>query len=285
MSRIARTIGARNVPLILALLLGGATFAGVLTWLPGMAGDGPTDEVETVAVLVAADDLAAGEKLEDKLLQVVQVPPSTVAAGALTSTDAAAGQVLRYPVSAGEQILASKLVGSERPDATGLAFVVPSGMRAVSVPISEVTSAGGLIVPGDRVDVLAAVKDDIVLGSGPDAPNAQDPEANDYEDPPTAIVTVLQDALVLAVGQAVSDQTSVSRDAGAQRADDAEADPKAASVTLAVTPEQAQTLFMAVTEGSIGLTLRSFGDTSRATLQPIIEVAPAAGEASQVSAP
>lgn len=280
MSRMTRPIGRRNIPVLLALLLGGATFIGAIAWLPTLA-SGEPPAVESRAVLVARNDLSAGERLEGSRLAVVEVPAELVAAGALTAVEEGDGQVLRYPVRAGEQILASKLVGAERTEATGLAFVVPEGMRAVSVPVTEVTGAGGLIVPGDRVDVLAAISESMLAGAS-DASSGTEGDAARRE-APTAVVTVLQDALVLAVGQSVNDTSSATRDAGAQRADGATPDPKAASVTLAVSPEDAQALFMAVSEGSIGLALRSFGDMSRAGVAPIVDLAPA-GPQSKVSA-
>src|SRR5690606_19776675 len=66
MSRIARAMGTSRVPILLALILGGATFVGVLTWLPTVAGAQPSGaaEVEPASVLVAAHDLAAGAPIE-----------------------------------------------------------------------------------------------------------------------------------------------------------------------------------------------------------------------------
>lgn len=271
MSRIARAMGTSRVPILLALILGGATFVGVLTWLPTVAGDQPSGaaEVETASVLVAAHDLAAGAPIEGDAVRVVEVPATSVAASALTAVDQADGRMLRYPVAAGEQILASKFVDAEQPASSGLAFVIPDGMRAVSVPLSEVSGAGGLIVPGDRVDVLAAV-DARRLEEQQRRSPVEGEGLGDSTREQGAVITILQDALVLAIGQSVSPVSAVTRDAGTQRADDAEAQPDAASVTLAVSPEQAQTLFMAVMEGSIGLALRPFGETLTAPLAPVV---------------
>lgn len=277
MSRITRSMGTSRVPILLALLLGAATFVGMLAWLPTVGGDAPP-AVSTANVLVAANDLAAGASVTGDRVRVVQMPVESIAQGALASLADADGRVLRYPVAAGEQLLTSKFVGEGQPASSGLAFVIPPGMRAVSVPISEITGAGGLIVPGDRVDVLAAVAVGRVAGA---TTASTEPEAigiRNYD----AVVTVLQDALVLAVGQAVSEASAVARDAGAQRADEADAQPKAASVTLAVTPAEAQTLFMAVNEGAIGLSLRPFGDTSAVDLAPVREFT-SATEAAQVA--
>lgn len=271
MSRIAQALGPTRAPLLLALILGAVTFAAMLAWLPSSEAD-PQPVVETSSVLVAARDLSAGQRVEEDSLRTVEVPASAIAAGALTSKADAVGLVLRYPVSAGEQVLASKLVGAEASRSQGLSFVVPEGLRAVSVPVTEVTGAGGLIVPGDRVDVMAAVKAARIRGVivPEDELTRSQSEA--------AVVTIVQDALVLAVGQSQSDALSMSRERGTQRAEGVDPQPDAASITLAVTPEDAQALFMAVTEGSVGLALRSFGDTLPVRVQPATEF-----EASEVA--
>lgn len=261
MSNTARAFGDRRVALFLALVFGGVTFVGMLVWLPSVASD-ETPSVETTAVLVASRDLPAGTTVDSDALRVVRVSPTSVAAGALTAVEEVEGRVLRYPVGAGEQILEAKFVGSDTPTSSGLAFVIPDGLRAVSVPLSEVTGAGGLIVPGDRVDVLAAVDSQRIAGTAPLSPEVASPRI-------VGVITILQDALVLAIGQSLTDGSAVSREPGTQRADDGVVQPRAASVTLAVSPEQAQVLFMAVTEGTIGLALRPFGETSTGTLKPV----------------
>ncbi len=269
MSRLTRAMGTSRVPILLALILGGATFVGVMAWLPTLADDQAQTNLrmDTAAVLVASRDLAAGAAIEGDLVRVVEVPAASIAAGALTTVEQADGRMLRYPVAAGEQILASKFVDTERAGSTGLAFVIPEGMRAVSVPLSEVSGAGGLIVPGDRVDVLAAVDSRRIEGS---ERRFQDESLLETPRDHGAVVTILQDALVLAIGQTVSPAPAMARDAGTQRADEAAVQPQAASVTLAVDPEQAQVLFMAVMEGSIGLALRPFGETTTAPIAPVI---------------
>jgi len=261
MSNTARAFGDRRVALFLALVFGGVTFVGMLVWLPSVASD-EAPSVETTAVLVASRDLAAGTTVDADALRVVRVSPTSVAAGALTAPKEVEGRVLRYPVGAGEQILDAKFVGTDAPASSGLAFVIPDGLRAVSVPLSEVTGAGGLIVPGDRVDVLAAVDSQRIDGATPTTADVASPRV-------VGVITILQDALVLAIGQSLTDGSAVSRDPGTQRADDGVVQPQAASVTLAVSPEQAQVLFMAVTEGTIGLALRPFGETSTGALKPV----------------
>lgn len=270
MSRITRAMGTSRVPILLALVLGGATFVAALVWLPEMSSGEATPTIETAEVMVASRDVAAGVALDGDAVRMVRIPSTAIAAGSFTTSDQVIGRMLRYPVSAGEQILASKFVDGEQSVSSGLAFVIPEGMRAVSVPLSEISGAGGLIVPGDRVDVLAAVDSRRLTLTTTQAADALTDEAVGSVGKQTAVVTILQDTLVLAIGQTVGSPSAVSRDRGTQRVDDGEVQPEAVSVTLAVTPAQAQTLFMAVMEGSIGLALRPFGETQAVQLKPAV---------------
>src|SRR5690606_11727017 len=145
--------------------------------------------------------------------------------------------------------------------------------RGVSVPFSEVMGAGGLVVPGDRVDVLVATEYGRLFG--PDQLR-EDPETNSDAGHPT-VITLLQDVLVLAVGQEFTPPLDEGRDPSTLRGEDAAAQPTARSVTVAITPDQAQKLFMATQEGTLGLALRPFGDESQASLVPELKLEPESG--------
>src|SRR5207248_10030905 len=88
------------------------------------------------------------------------------------------------PMGAGEQLTSSRLVDAEGPDVKTVADLIPAGLRAMSLNITELDGAGGLIVPGQHVDIVAVFKKD-TLGKD---------EA----------LIMLQDVLVLAVAQATS---------------------------------------------------------------------------------
>ena len=130
----------------------------------------------------------------------------------------------------------------------------------MSVPFSEVMGAGGLVVPGDRVDIMVHTQYEKLFGPEDTIPTGEGGRA--------IVVTVLQDVLVLAVGQSFTSATDAGRDPATLRSETAEAQPSARSVTLAVTPAQAQKMFFASQEGRLGLAMRAFGDESVSVLTP-----------------
>ena len=100
----------------------------------------------TVAVVVAAHDLAGGAPLGAADLRVRRLPAALLPVGALPSGAAAAGRVLAAPVRAGEVLTDVRLVGPA---------LVDGGLVAAPVRIADAAEVGLLRV-GDRVDVLAA---------------------------------------------------------------------------------------------------------------------------------
>ena len=140
------------------------------------------------------------------------------------------GAIVRDPLLAGEPIVARKIVrGGE---GGYLSVVLSPGARAMAVPVTSETAAGGFILPGDRVDVLMSR----------DAPNA---ESNGGKQ--VVAETVLQNIRVLALDQATA----------------AEKDAKtivAATATLEVRPAEAEALTRAKASGPVTLALRAYTD-------------------------
>ncbi len=280
MNRIRR-LASGKTPLVLAILLGVVTTAGTLAWLGSQREDAaPVEvvEVERRTVVQLRRDVPAGVTLSSAMLAEQEVPADVVLEQAFATSDEVVGRTTRYPLVRGEQITPGKLVGAEESAEEGLAFSVPPGMRGVSVPVSEVSGAGGLIVPGDRVDVLVSTSYDRLFTP------AELKQQDDIERTPI-VLTVLQDVLVLAVGQEFTPPADQGRDPATLRTEDAEAQPRAASVTLAVSPEDAQALFMAAHEGKLGLALRSFGDKAKQILEPLLKIVPADDSFTVLNAP
>ncbi len=157
-----RKIASGGGLLLIAAVLGLVTAAATLAWLSAQEGD---DEASTAAatnnipgrtVVVAREEIPAGVELTTAILELREIPVSAVLSGALTDLDELEGRTTRYPLTLGEQVLESKLVGSDGTSGVELAYSVPAGMRAASVQFSEIMGAGGLIVPGDRVDVMVS---------------------------------------------------------------------------------------------------------------------------------
>lgn len=221
--------------------------------------------VKTTTVLVAAQDIPTRTKITAALVKEVQIPVSAKHPNAVTALKDAEGNVTRLPITAGEQILFQKFA-AERTQA-GLSFVVPPSKRAVSIKVTETTGSGGLIQPGDHVDVIG-VFDAKTMGKD-------------------MSVFVLQDIEVLAVAQTMQDaedspgpaeQAAGLLGGGASKASAAEAKPKvqpdAKSITVAVDPEQAQRLVLAEERGKLRVALRPYKedrivDLGEATLSTI----------------
>jgi len=176
-------------------------------------------------VMVAADDLQIGAKVEERDIKIISIPASDVPAGAPRKKADVLGHGVIIPISKGEFILANKLAGENE---TGLPSLISVGMRAVSVRVNEVVSVAGFVTPGTRVDVL--------LTGTPTGGNDQE------------TTTVLQDVKVLASGHTLEKSAT----------GEAQNTPV---ITLLVTPDDAQRLTLASSQGHIQLSLRNPLDT------------------------
>ena len=211
--------------------------------------------------MVADKDIGARTELTGGMLSVKQVPTDEALTGAYTDTEQVAGQVTRQDIQKGEQITASKIgpqTKAEREE--GLSFIIPQGMRAFSVQVDETSAVGGLLLPGDLVDIIAIF------------------DEGDFD--VNKAVTLLQNIEVLAVAQAAqesipapaSEVTATPTPSGeaattlGTRPEDVKPNPDARTVTLAVTPEQAQLLALTQAKGDLALSLRPFGDAAQVNL-------------------
>lgn len=182
-------------------------------------------------VLVAADDLQVGTKIEDKDTKFVHFPSANLPAGVFHRKDKVLGRGVIVPIARGEFILTSKLAGENA--GYGLPALIPPGMRAVSVRVNDTTSVSGFVQPGTRVDVL--------LTGNPEGSNEQQ------------TTTILENVAVVATGQ------RMERNAAG------EARPTPV-ITLLVSPDDAQKLTLASNQGHIQLALRNPLDTKEEDL-------------------
>ena len=210
---------------------------------------------DTTRVVVAANDIPARTTLDSGMLKLADVPKDTALADGYTSTDALVGQITRYPLAANEQVTALKIGVTENIKDQGLSSVLPAGTRAFSITVSEESGVGGLIQPGDLVDVIAILKKDLV-GIDKTVTLMQGIE----------VLAVAQEAQQAIPPQATGTATPVASGTLGERPSDVTPNPSAHTVTLAVTQEQAQLLALVQAQGSLALSLRSFGD--RATVTP-----------------
>lgn len=128
---------------LVALAVAAGLIAGVLYWIG----------TQRVTVVVAAADLAAARALTLADLDTREVPPDARPPGALSDPASAAGRFMRGPLWKGQVILADAL--SDSPAAFDGVFTIPTGYRAVAVPVDAAHALGGAVVPGSRVDVIS----------------------------------------------------------------------------------------------------------------------------------
>src|ERR1700689_2167218 len=209
---------------VLALALG--SIAGLVAYRNLQSRSGPGES--GVPVVVAADDIQVGARIEEHDVRIANLPPSSLPANTYDRRSKVLGHGVVVPIAKGEFILPSKLAGEEA--GAGLPSLIPNGMRAVSVRVNEVVSVAGFVTPGTRVDVL--------LTGTPGGSGEQQ------------TTTVLQNVAVLASGHTL------------ERTATGEAQTTAV-ITLLVSPDDAQRLTLASSEGHIQLALRNPLDTKQ----------------------
>ena len=215
--------------------------------------------------LVAAQQISAGTKITADMVQVQQVPTALLVTGAFTDSQPVVGQVSRLAIAKGEQITNTK-IGVPVPD-KGLSGVVPAGMRGVSLPASEVTAVGGLLLPGDHIDVVAAY-------FVPDAPNLASNQSL------LRTQTILQNVEVLSVGQEAQQASAQpSQQSGqpttgpsytsGQLPSNLKQVPGASTLTVALDPQQTESLISYQQRSQkVWAVLRPYGDTSTPDVPP-----------------
>jgi pilus assembly protein CpaB len=234
-------------------------YAGIARSSGGEGAGGAGSNAATT--VVAKEDIPARTQIAATMVEVKEIPVEARAATALTSIDEVVGKVARYPMALDEQITPNKLVSLEGgEEADSLSFVVQQGMRAISISADQVLSAGGLVLPGDYVDIIAVF----------DVKNAQGDEEKAY-----FVRTILKNVQVLAVAQAIADvpaegeDTSTDGQSGGGK--ESEPNPEATTLTILVTPEQAEFVFLAESNGILRAVLRGYGDTGTEEARPIVE--------------
>lgn len=188
--------------------------------------------VATQQYVAAAAPLEAGEVLQAGKLKTIQWPVSLPLLGAYLKPQDVIGRSLLYPLAVGAPILDRDLA----IPGTGLTAKIPDGMRALALRSDEVVGVAGFLFPGSHVDVLVTYRSETA--------------------PEPATATVLQNVEVLAAGSQVQ-PTLDGR-------------PSSVSVvTVLVTPNDAERVVLASTQGTIHFVLRNGADQGEANDPPV----------------
>jgi pilus assembly protein CpaB len=145
----------RIVLLILAIVFGIAAVFGVMIYLNNVRSS-IEKESELVGVLVATQNISkempVGEIITKKYVELKQIPKRYLVEGALDSLEKYKDYVAVSQINKGEQITQNKII---KPAEISIAFSVPDGMLAISIPFDEVIGVSNLINVGDKVNIIA----------------------------------------------------------------------------------------------------------------------------------
>lgn len=203
---------------VLSLIMGvGAAYTANRWVTAQVVGD---DDAQGTHVVAAAMSIPYGTKVDSRHIKLVEIPEAVAPAGYFTALEDVEGTVAKISISRGEILIADRFAAHDQ--GSTLAALVAENMRALTVRVNDIIGVAGFLLPGNRVDVLSSRK----------STNRR-----------AVTETILRNIKVLAV-----DQTATTQ----------ENEPVIVrAVTLEMTPEQAEILVKARTEGSIQLTLRN----------------------------
>ena len=200
----------------------------IINWLQTKGKVKEAAPLEIQEVAIAKVDLKWGTILTKEMIEKKSFLKGSLPSGIFSDTTALVGRVLISPIKANEPILESRLAPTNIRTG-GVAAVVSPKKRAVAIKVDKVIGVAGFIHPNNRVDVL------VTLTSG--------------KSPTSITKTVLENILVLATGPEFETKGKEEKSSPVD------------VVTLEVTPEEAEKLALAATEGKILLALRNFSDT------------------------
>lgn len=182
-----------------------------------------------VRIAVAARTIPIGAALDLSSVKLALWSRDALPPGSYTDPHALIGKVVKNGFIENEPIVGSKLFTGNK-NAGVMPLLIPQGMRAMSVPVDEVSDVAGFVQPDARVDVVVSLSN---MGGNSEKPFSK---------------TILENIQVLAVAQEIEgdkDKPQVVK-----------------VVTLLVNPEEAERLALASREGgSIRLAIRSYEDS------------------------
>ncbi len=259
-----------NKAVTLSLVMGVVAALFVSTYIQSIEEQSKKKFGTQVLVVKAARDIAEQETIMENSTQLELMPenfvePTAVSFGSEGADELAAGEglavdnpiaikkmkslhgsVALVPIRKGEQLTRNMIAAPSIR--TGLAPQISPGKRAVSVQVGGATAVGGLIKPGDRVDVMVVVD----LGSGKENRMAK---------------TLLQDVVVLATGRNITRNPArvVESDpiSGKERFKSLTEDVNYQTVAIEVDPQQAQLIALLGSDATVFLSLRNNDDSER----------------------
>jgi pilus assembly protein CpaB len=207
-------------------------------------------------VVVAAKEIPPGASITPDMVKVSPYLKASAPPGAFTSPQQVQGKIVKTTISVGEPIIAARL-----GEKAGLPVMLTPGHRAIAVRVNEFVGVSGFIAPNDRVDVIVHIT----------------PPASGNTEAVQLAKTVLQNKRVLSVAQTLEERK------------DGKPQP-ASSITLELTPDEAEKLSVASLQGQIVLALRPVQDeqfvhTQGTTVRDLLNIAAPVPVSTQLEQP
>ncbi len=215
---------ANRRPLIVAIIFGIIAVVLVYAYIKSKEEEMTTRKVEYGKVVLANEKIGVRTQIKEDMVREEEWPLEFIPEPAYNELDEVIGKITSEAIQPDVPLLPDQF--KEAAQIAELAFQLNDQERAVTIGVTEIKAVGGNVKPGDHVDILATFTDNKEVGA------------------PTTI-TVLRDIRVVAVG----------KDIGV----DIEETPGAAmskTVTVAVTPDEAEILTLVDENGDVRLSLR-----------------------------
>ena len=190
---------------------------------------------DTIPVVIATRDLDMGLTITDEDVTIRHLLPEMVPTEQVfKQLDVVIGRTPRAKILSNEPIRGERLASAEA--GVGLNALIRKGMRAMTVQVDDQSGVGGFIQPGNYVDVIVTIRPDDQRGRSK-----------------WATETILSGIPVLTVASSQPKAEKAKDDEPKRRTPARKQKP---SVTLELTPEQAEKLALAVSKGDVHLVLR-----------------------------
>jgi len=225
------------IALSLAIVFGTVAVMLANNWLNTQAAEERVvvkEAIPVTRIAIAAGDLDIGTKLSRANLTLAEWPKANTPKGAYENLEELEGRITATKIVAGDVVIAAKLAAPG--SGAGLVAMIEPGKRAMSIRVDEVIGVGGFVLPNTFVDVISVTKD------GRNAKQAD---------------TVLKNIQVLAIAQETFTEEGKAK--------------VVRTVTLSVTPKEAEKLALETHEGAIQLILRNPNELVEVEPPPVVE--------------
>ncbi|MEW6008347.1 MAG: Flp pilus assembly protein CpaB [Candidatus Omnitrophota bacterium] len=204
-----------------------------------------------VSVVLASGNIPRGAKITNAMVKIGTVREANLQPRTITNLESAIGKVAIADIVSGEQISSTKLMSETSPIAkekpisgSNLAMKIPSGTRAFTIAIDDISAAGGMIRPNDYVDIIGTFPFTQVVEGKQVTQNVS--------------VTLFQNVLVLAVGRQTGPEETGAAKAGGGN-----------TITFALNLQQVELLNFAQDIGKLKLILRPPLETQTQSIPPV----------------